>query len=74
MDLTTALLFVHFGLFVFFVGLSFKTQRKIFNLFAIAVLISLSLNYLLSNTTLLIISVLFILFLLYDTFRGEVSK
>lgn len=68
MDLATALMFLHLGLIVLFIVLAQTSNKKIYNLFAIGVIISLIIGYLKASMPLIIVCVGLILWLLFDTF------
>jgi hypothetical protein len=68
MDLATALMFLHLGLIVLFIVLAQTSSKKIYNLLAVGVIISLIIGYLKSSIALIIVCVGLILWLLFDTF------
>ena len=68
MDLSVALMFLHLGLIVLFIVLAQTSNKKIYNLLATGVIISLIISYLKASVPLIIVSVGLILWLLFDTF------
>ena len=68
MDLSVALMFLHLGLIVLFIVLAQTSNKKIYNLLAIGVIISLIIGYLKTSVALIIVCVGLILWLLFDTF------
>ena len=68
MDLSVALMFLHLGLIVLFMVLAQTSNKKIYNLLAIGVIISLLIGYLKASVALIIVCVGLILWLLFDTF------
>lgn len=73
MDLSVAIMFLHLGLIVLFIVLAQTSNKKIYNLLAIGVIISLIIGYLKTSVPLIIVCVGLILWLLFDTFylRGK---
>ena len=70
MDLATALMFLHFGLLVLFIVLSHKSDKKIYNIFAIGVIISLVISYLKTSVPLIIVCVGLVFWLIFDIVRA----
>jgi hypothetical protein len=68
MDLSVALMFLHLGLIVLFIVLAQTSNKKIYNLLATGVIISLIIGYLKASVPLIIVCVGLILWLLFDTF------
>ena len=68
MDLSVAIMFLHLGLIVLFIVLAQTSNKKIYNIFAIGVIISLIIGYLKASVPLIIVCVGLILWLLFDTF------
>jgi hypothetical protein len=68
MDLSVALMFLQLGLIVLFIVLAQTSNKKIYNLLATGVIISLIISYLKASVPLIIVSVGLILWLLFDTF------
>ena len=68
MELSVALMFLHLGLTVLFIVLAQTSNKKIYNLLAIGVIISLIIGYLKASVPLIIVCVGLILWLLFDTF------
>ena len=68
MDLSVALMFLHLGLIVLFIVLAQTSNKKIYNLLAIGVIISLIISYVKASVPLIIVCVGLILWLLFDTF------
>lgn len=71
MDLTVATMFLHLGLIVLFIVLAQTSNKKIYNLLATGVIISLIIGYLKTSVLtapLIIVCVGLILWLLFDTF------
>ena len=68
MDLSVAIMFLHLGLIVLFIVLAQTSNKKIYNLLATGVIISLIISYLKASVPLIIVSVGLILWLLFDTF------
>ncbi len=68
MDLSVALMFLHLGLIVLFIVLAQTSNKKIYNLMATGVIISLIISYLKASVPLIIVCVGLILWLLFDTF------
>ena len=68
MDLSVAIMFLHLGLIVLFIVLAQTSNKKIYNLLAIGVIISLIIGYLKASVALIIVCVGLILWLLFDTF------
>ena len=70
MEFSTGVLFIQVILLLGFIGFSFKSGLKIFNFFAIGVLISM-IPTLKEYMALMIVGIGLILFLLIDTFRRK---
>ena len=68
MDLSVAIMFLHLGLIVLFIVLAQTSNKKIYNLLAIGVIISLIIGYLKASVSLIVVCVGLILWLLFDTF------
>ena len=68
MDLSVAIMFLHLGLIVLFIVLAQTSNKKIYNLLATGVIISLIISYLKASVPLIIVCVGLILWLLFDTF------
>ena len=68
MDLSVAIMFLHLGLIVLFIVLAQTSNKKIYNLLATGVIISLIIGYLKASVSLIIVCVGLILWLLFDTF------
>jgi hypothetical protein len=68
MDLSVAIMFLHLGLIVLFIVLAQTSNKKIYNLLATGVIISLIIGYLKASVPLIIVCVGLILWLLFDTF------
>ena len=68
MDLSVAIMFLHLGLIVLFIVLAQTSNKKIYNLLAVCVIISLIIGYLKASVPLIIVCVGLILWLLFDTF------
>ena len=68
MDLSVAIMFLHLGLIVLFIVLAQASNKKIYNLLATGVIISLIIGYLKASVPLIIVCVGLILCLLFDTF------
>ena len=68
MDLSVAIMFLHLGLIVLFILLAQTSNKKIYNLLATGVIISLIIGYLKASVPLIIVCVGLILWLLLDTF------
>ena len=68
MDISVAIMFLHLGLIVLFIVLAHTSNKKIYNLLATGVIISLIIGYLKASVPLIIVCVGLILWLLFDTF------
>ena len=68
MDLSVAIMFLHLGLIVLFIVLAQTSNKKIYNLLATGVIISLIIGYLKASVPLIIVCVGLILWLLFATF------
>ncbi len=68
MDLSVAIMFLHLGVIVLFIVLAQTSNKKIYNLLATGVIISLIISYLKASVPLIIVCVGLILWLLFDTF------
>ncbi len=65
-------LFLFLGaLFIFFFYLSISTGKKIFNLFDIGLLMAMMIGRLMTDTTVIVVAIGLILYLLFDLFWGK---
>lgn len=70
MDAASTILFVQVALIIASVVMSYKTEAKVFNLFAVGLTISVLVTSFAENTTMIILGVLFIVWLIFDLLKG----
>ena len=70
MDAASTILFVQVALIIASVVMSYKTEAKVFNLFAVGLTISVLITSFAENTTMIILGVLFIVWLIFDLLKG----
>jgi flagellar biosynthesis protein FlhB len=65
-------LFLFLGaLFIFFFYLSISTGKKVFNLLDIGILMAMMIGRLMTDTTVIVVAIGLILYLLFDLFWGK---
>ena len=65
-------LFLFLGaLFIFFFYLSITTGKKVFNLLDIGILMAMMIGRLMTDTTVIVVAIGLILYLLFDLFWGK---
>ncbi len=74
MDTASTILLVQVILIIACVVMSYKTEAKVFNLFAVGLTISVILTSFSENTTMIILGVMFIMWLIFDLLRGGTSE